>query len=635
MELKYGWAGKILDVDLTRGKVEKKPLDETLALRFIGGRGFNNWLLFKDVKPGVDPLGPENVLIFGTGPTTGTLLPGAGRFTVTSKSPLTEIFGDSSCGGSWGAELKFAGYDQLIVRGKASEPVYLFIDGEAVHIREAKNIWGKDTFETQELIKRELGDPRIEVACIGPAGENLVKFATIMARNRAAGRTGMGCVMGSKRLKAIAIRGSKGVRVADPRNFRKLLERMRGITAKDYFAGKMSIEGTAEFTERHNTILGGLTAYNARQAWSDPKKVRQIRGEVLVRKHQKSRKACFACMVPCNLFYQVDKGPYSGLSWDKIEFATIGRFTVALGLYDLGLALQVGALCDKYGIDTISFGTTLAWAWECFEQGILSQKDTGGLELLWGKPDPILPLIEMTVQREGFGNLLAEGVRKAAQIVGKGADRYALHCKGLEAICADPRAGQGQGMSYAVSSRGFDHLRAHPVAAALNGEQAKELFGTEKALDASSINGKGEFVKWFEDLRAVHDSLIVCKWSIALSLAVPANFLVEMLNAVTGLDFEAKEILKIGERIIHVEKAFNTREGLTRKDDTMPKRFLEEKIPDGPCKGQVLNLEPLLDQYYTARGWDVKTGLAPRGKLEDLGLQEIAEELERLGKLPG
>ena len=631
--MKYGWAGKILDIDLSHRRVEKKPLDEKAALNFLGARGLNGQVLYREVGPRVDPLSPNNVLIFGVGPVTGTLLPGAGRYTVTAKSPLTGIFGDGSCGGAWGAELKFAGYDQIIVRGKADNPVYIFIDGDKVEIRDALDIWGKDTFETQELIKEKIGDPRVEVCCIGPAGENLVKFAIIMARNRTAGRTGMGCIMGSKNLKAIAVRGSNGLKIPDPRGFKKLLEKMMGIQANDWFAKSLSLEGTPGFMQRNNAILGNLGAYNNRQTWSDPDKVNKVSGQHLVEKYQVGRKSCFSCSVPCSLFYKIEKGPFSGLAWDKMEFATLGRFSVSLGLENMEVVLQAGAMCDKYGMDVISFGTTLAWAYECYEQGIISEKDTDGQRLSWGSFDPLFAFIKKTTYREGFGDLLAEGVRKASQIVGKGSERYALQTKGLEAFNADPRASLGRGLSYAVSTRGFDHLRALPFEAALNEDQAKELFGTEEALNRFSIAGKGKLVKWFEDLRAIHDSLEVCKWSIAFSLAVAPDLLTEMLNSVTGLNFEVKDLFKIGERIIHVEKAFNTREGLTRKDDSMSKRFLEEPIPDGPSKGQVIPLDPLLDQYYTARGWDVKTGLVPRAKFEDLGLNEIAKELEGMERL--
>ena len=633
MKLEYGWAGKVLDVNLSEGRIEKKPLDEKLALNFIGGRGLNGWVLFNEIKPTVDPTGPENILLFGIGPVTGTLLPGAGRFTVTSKSPLTGIYGDSSCGGSWGAELKYAGYDQLIIRGKANRPVYIYIDGEEVKILDAAHIWGKDTFDTQELIKKELKDPRVEVCCIGPAGENLVKYATILARNRVAGRTGMGCVMGSKNLKAIAIKGCKDLKIAEPREFRKLYEKMKGISANDWLAKTLSMAGTAEFTENNNTILGSLSAYNARQAYIDPRKARKLSGNYFVHNFQKSRKACFACGVPCSSFFEINRGPFSGLSWDKIEFATIGRFTVALGIENLEVALQAGMLCDRYGIDTISFGSTLAWAYECFAERILTVEETGGLKLSWGNPDPVFALIKQTAYQEGFGKLIAEGVRKAAGTVGRGSEKYALHSKGLESICADARAHQGKGLEYAVCSRGFDHLRALPFEAAMNEDEIKDLFDTEETLNRFSTGGKGKLIKWFEDLRAVHDSLIVCKWSTAFSLAVHPDLYVEMLNMVTGLDFETPGLLKAGEKIMHLEKAFNMREGLTRKDDRLPERYLKEPIPEGPSKGQVVHLDELLDQYYMARGWDVNTGLVPKNKFEGLGLNEIAEDLEKAGKL--
>jgi aldehyde:ferredoxin oxidoreductase len=631
VKLKYGWAGQVLDIDLTRGEIRKRPLDEKLALNFLGGRGLNGWALYNEVKAGIDPLGEENVLIFGVGPMTGTLSPGAGRFTVTSKSPLTGIFGDSSCGGSWGAELKFAGYDQVIIRGKAEKPVYLFIDGDKVQIRDARDLWGKDTYTAQERIKKELSDPRIEVACIGPAGEKLVKFATVVAQNRVAARTGMGCVMGSKNLKAVAIRGYQGVAIAKPALYKKWFEELCGISDHDYFAQSMSMEGTAGFTERQNTLMGSLASYNAQRTRIDPERARKLRGEVIVKKYQVGRKACFSCTVPCNLFYRITQGPFSGLSWDKIEFATIGRFTAALGIDNIEVALKAGALCDQYGMDSLSLGTTLAWLYECFEKNIVTKNELHGFDLTWGNADPVFPLIEMTANREGIGDILAEGVKRAAQTIGRGSDRFALHSKGMEAICADPRAGMGQGLSFAVSTRGYDHLRAHQPK--FTEEQAKELFGTEEALNRSSTNGKGSIVRWSEDLMAVHDSLIVCKWSIE-PIAFPTDMLIRGMNHVTGLNFDADEIMGIGERIFHVEKAFNIREGLTRKDDTLPRRHLEEQIPDGPVKGQTVQLEPLLDGYYAARGWDIPTGLIPKSKLVNLGLPGIADELENMGKIP-
>jgi len=272
--------------------------------------------------------------------------------------------------------------------------------------------------------------------------------------------------------------------------------------------------------------------------------------------------------------------------------------------------------------------------YECFEKNLITKKDLDGLELTWGSSDPVFRLIEMTANREGIGDIMAEGVKRAAQVIGGDSNRFALHSKGLEAICADPRAGMGQGLGYAVASRGFDHLRAEIMEGALTSEMARELFGTEEALNKRSLSGKGRMVRWFEDLRAFHDSLIVCKWSIAHDIAISPDILIRGLNHVTGLGFDVKEIMRIGERIIHVEKAFNIREGLTRKDDTLPMRHLKEEIPDGPLKGQTVDLSPLLDDYYEARGWDSQTGLVPKSKLEELGLIGIGKELEDMGKMP-
>jgi len=626
-----GWMGKVLRINLTEKKIEKEPLDRNLALKFLGGRGLNAITLYRELEPGTDPLSPENKIIFGVGPCNGTLSLGSGRYNVTSKSPLTGGFGDSNSGGFWGPELKYAGYDQIIIEGKAEKPVYIWIDGDKVEIKDASHLWGKDTFETKKLIQKEFGDPRIEVVGIGPAGENLIKFANVITcPYRAAGRTGMGCVMGSKNLKAIAVRGTEGVKVAYPEKLQEAALKSYQILYSDWFARKFSEEGSTCLVEIYNN-LGALNIRNCQAGVFE--NIDGLLGKYFDEKYKVANKGCFSCPLHCGCFWMIKDGPLAGLRWGKAEFATIINFTTRVGVSNIEVALSAGVLCDKYGIDLISLGGVLGFAFECYEKGIISEKDTDGLKLEWGNEDAVLKLIKKVVFREGFGDILAEGTKRASEIIGKGSEDYALHVKGQEHIECDPRGLQAWGLGYAVSTRGLDHLRALPVFEyTISPEKAKELFGTEKAADRFSTEGKGRMVKWFEELRAFADSMEICKYITRTGLIYPEP-LTQLLNAVTGVNFSPDDAYKIGERIINVEKAFNTREGFARKDDTLPKRFLKEPLPFGPSKGHVCNLEPMLDDYYKLRGWDVKTSFPTRAKLEELGLKEIADELEKLDKI--
>lgn len=626
-----GWMGTVLRVNLTEKKITRESLDKELALKFLGGRGLNAAALFRELKPDTDPLSPENKIIFGVGPCNATLSLGSGRYNVTSKSPLTGGFGDSNSGGFWGPEFKYAGYDQLIIEGKATEPVYLWIDDEKIEIRNASHLWGKDNFETKKLILREFGDPKIQVVSIGPAGENQVRFANIMsAPFRAAGRTGMGCVMGSKNLKAIAVRGTGGVKIAHPEKLQEVALKSYEILYSDWFARRFSEQGSPCLTEIYNN-LGALNVRNCQAGVFE--KIDGILGTYFDEKYKVADKACFSCPLHCACFWMIKDGSSAGLRWGKAEFATIINFTTRVGVSDIEVALRAGVLVDKAGIDLISLGGVLSFAFECYEKGIISEKDTDGLRLEWGNGDAVLALVKKVIHREGFGDILAEGVREASRRIGKGSEDYALHVKGSEHIECDPRGLQAWGLGYAVSSRGLDHLRALPAFEyTISPQRAKELFGTEKAADRFSTEGKGRMVKWFEELRAFADSMEICKYITRTGL-IYSEPLVELLNAVTGEDFMPDDAYKIGERIVNVEKAFNVREGFTRKDDTLPKRFLKEPLPDGPSKGHVCDLEPMLDDYYRLRGWDVKTSLPIGAKLQELGLEEVAGELEKLGKL--
>jgi len=628
----YGWVGRVLHIDLTRRKAATVPLDPLDMRMYLGGRGLNLITLYRELKPKIDPLSPDNVLIFGTGPLTGALSPvGSGRFNVSAKSPLTGILGDSNCGGFWAPELKYAGYDQIVIHGRASEPVYIWIDDDDVEIRIAKHLWGKDTYETHRSIIEEIEDPEIHTVEVGLAGENLVKIANILSdAYRSAGRTGLGAVMASKNLKAIAVRGTRGVKVADPEKLLEITLKDIEILYSDWFSRLFSEQGSMCLVRIYQD-LGALVTKNYQEGQFNP--IEGLLGEHYTGKYEVKPRGCFSCPLHCASFWMMTDGPFSGVRAPKIEFGIVINYTTRLGIGNLEIGLKAIDLLQRYGLDTISTGAIIGFAIECYEKGILTDKDTGGLKLEWGNGEVVLETIHKIAHREGIGSILAEGSRIAAQKIGKGAEKYAIHTKGLEHIECDPRGIQAWGLGFAVASRGADHLRALPAFEyTISPERAKELFGTSKAADRFATEGKGRMVKWFEEVRAFTDSIEACKFITRTGLIWP-EVQAQVLSAVTGLELKAEDALLIGERIVNVERAFNVREGITRKDDNLPERFTKEPMPSGPSKGHVCNLEPMLDDYYKLRGWDVTTGMPTREKLEELGLKEVADELERLGKL--
>lgn len=626
----YGWMGTILRVDLSTGTITKEPLDKEVALKFIGGRGLNSYTLYREVGPETDPLSPENRVIFGVGPCNGSLSVGSGRCTVTAKSPLTGILGDSNFGGFWGAELKYAGYDQIIIQGKADHPVYLYIDDDEVEIRSAKHLWGKTTSETDRLLRNEIGDPTIQLVYIGPAGERLVKFANVMSNlYRAAGRTGMGCALGAKNLKAIAVRGTKGVKIAKPEHLQQTILEAYDILKHDKIAQLWAEQGTLCLIEKYN-LLGTMSTRNFQYPTVNTER---YNGKYFDEKYKIKNRACMGCPLHCGCYYSIKDGPRSGFRWGKIEYGSIDGFVSRIDVGDIEFALEACWLADQFGVDAITLGAALSFAFECYEKGILTTSDTEGLTLEWGNMEAAGQLIKKIVGREGIGDILAEGTRKASEIIGKGSEEYALHTKGLDHVEADPRGLHAWGLGYAVSTRGADHLRALPAfEMSITPERARELFGSEEAGDRFAIKGKGTMVKWYEELRAFEDSMEVCKFIARTELNFPGP-LAQILNCVTGLNLSADDVLQTGERIINVERAFNVREGLGRADDSLPRRFLEEPLPAGPGQGHVCELYPMLDDYYLHRGWDIETGFQTRKKLEELGLNEVADDLERIGRL--
>lgn len=633
----HGWVGCLLRVNLTDHRIQKEEYPDPLRRDFVGGRGVNSRLLFDEVKPGIDPLGPENKLFFGTSPLTGTGLVTSGRIHVTSKSPLTGILGDSNAGGHFGPEVKWAGYDHIIVEGISERPVYLWIDDDRVEIRDARHLWGRVVSETYAMLREELGDPRIRIAAIGPGGENLVRFASVMTDyGNACGKTGMGTVMGSKRLKAVAVRGTKGFTVADPQRFKTI--------ARDWVCKIRNGPGYKNFS-RFGTLMyltqyhsqGRSVARNA-QLTADIDYIERYSAESMM-KHMTRNVACFGCPIHCKHEFKIRNGAYAGEKGHGTEFCIMSAHGPSCGNADEAALLKINNICNEYGICGDTSGITLAAAFEWYQRGILTKGDTEGRALTWGDTETHIELLMKVIKREGLGDLLAEGSAIAAKKIGKGAEKFISHAKGGDIDQVDIRTLKGCALSDAVSSRGADPQRGWPGVEfyPMKRETAKRLFGSEEAANPRSYEGKGKLVHFYATLCTMCDVLGICKFSSAwFGTAVGLKEMGELLSAATGMDFEEKRMKEIGDRINNVERAFLVREGITRKDDTIQGRAMEEPVPSGPYKGERLDregMDRMLDDYYRVVGWDRETGVPTRKTLEDLGLSDVADELAKKGMI--
>ncbi len=636
MDKVYGWCGRILKVDLTEKSTRVLPLDLEIAKKFIGGRGLNSYTLYHLVKSDLDEFSPENVVIVGAGPLCGTLVPAASKFTITSKSPSTNIFSDSCAGGYFGPELKYAGYDQIVISGASSTPVYLLIDDDEVEIVAAEKLWGQDTWTTQKEIWQRHGDD-YQIACIGQAGENLIRYAGVMhGLKRAAGKYGMGAVMGSKRLKAIAVRGTRGVRIAHPDSLVAFARKaQQQITASTLYRTR-SVYGTPHL-EDVLSPLGILSPRNFRSTTFEA--YEKIGGIRLTDLYSDRMRSCMGCPAHCTHVYSLKEGAYQGTFGEGPEFTLTSMVGDRCGISDLEALLKINQLLNEYGMDAAAFGGLVGWAMDCYERGIIDRSDTDGLALNFGNAEATLELVHKTARREGFGAILAEGEKRAPRLIKRGSEKYMHHSKGGIIIAEDPRALPGFGLAYLTSTRGSDHLRAmftietHP----LGPQTAKKLFGSEDVANPRTPKGKGQGVKWYEDLTTVVDAFGLCKFNYPRMLddvESALEMLAEGYYCVTGVRISVAEMLRTGERIFNVEKAFNTRLGLTRKDDSFsnPEKFQQEPLKDGGFKGQVFHLEPMLDEYYATRGW-TNDGLPTCEKLDELGLSEIARELAAAGRI--
>ena len=639
----FGWSGSILEIDLSSGKITKEPLELDFARKWIGGEGFGAKILWDEVGPDVeDGLDPRNVLIFASGTLNGTLAPSSGRFEVVTKSPLTGIFGDSNAGGHFGPEFKRAGYDVIVIRGRAEKPVYVWIDDDAVEIRSAAHLWGKNVPESDAAIKAELGDKDIHVSCIGPAGEKQVRFAIIMNDLvRAPGWTGSGAVAGSKNLKAIAVRGTHGIRIARPEEFEKACRNAREKVRKNPQSKTLARLGTM-YLARQFQMGGYASLRNFTEATCHPDYFQKISGENFAGNYTYGRIGCHGCEVQCGHKVAVKDGPYQGVhGGGGFEFGSIGPYIFWYGSDNLSLAVAAAKYCNDNGIDGTEPGMLLAWATDCYKRGILTKDDTDGLELDWGAEDVALEVLSKINSREGFGNLLAEGLARAAKKLGRGSEYFAQTIKGRPSLEAGVRGTYGTALASVTSTRGADHLRGWPhfEYADLPEERSLKRWGHRKTGDGRSPEGKAPMTAYDQSLHIIMDLLGACKFHTRLALeGLNEDDFSAMLSAATGLDITTQELMTASDRVYNLERAYNVRLGLGRKDDMLPEMYFNEPMRGGPLSGFSIDragFEKMLDDFYAYRGWDVGTGIPTRKTLENLELKDVADDLERRGTMPG
>jgi aldehyde:ferredoxin oxidoreductase len=617
----FGLMGKILRVNLTDGKISEEEIPEEMVKKYLGGRGIASRYLFDELEPGVDPLGPENKLIFMSGLLSGTPSPSAGRYSVVAKSPLTNIWAQANSGGRWGVDLKQSGFDGIIFEGISEKPVYLVIDDGKAELRDASAFWGKNVAETTKMFKETL-DKKFNVACIGVAGEKLVKYAAIMNDiHRAAGRCGLGAVMGSKRLKAVVAKGSQKIQIANKEAFQEVSKRQFELLGEAILAAGLEGYGTNLVLDMVN-VVGGLPTRNWQTGICEY--AEEVNGEALSEKVLVGTVGCFACPIKCGRNTEIKKGPYAGQKGEGPEYETVVVFGPMCDNPDMESITMANYLCNDYGMDTISCGSTISFTMECFEKGILTKEKTEGLEINFGDSAVIVDLVHKIAKREGVGDLLAEGSRIMSQRLGQGSERFAMQVKGLELPAYDSRAAKITGLAFATANRGGDHITGYVQGPTFLASPFLVIEDSEIQDPLVENPDETRVVKELEDVLTTFDALGSCKF---MGMGSDAEEITDIIKAVTGWEFEVADLRKAGERIYNLERAFNVREGMTRADDTLPKRLLEDPLPEGQAEGQVNNLEALLDPYYEFRGWDKATGKPTPEKLRELGLEDVINQI--------
>ena len=608
--------GKVLRVDLTAKTLKEESIPESVARKYLGGKGYAVYMLYQYLKEyeaegispaDINPLGPENVLIFATGPGTGVAgFPSSGRYHVMAlKSPLTGSIGSANSGGEWGPFLKFAGFDAIIIEGASEKPVYLAVVNGSAEIRDASDLWGKSVLDTTRILKRRVGGINTSVACIGPAGENLVYMACIMNdEHRAAGRTGLGAVMGSKKLKAIVVSGQEKVPIAEPERFKEISRRCLDTLRKNSVTGEgLPTYGTAILVNVINTA--GALPYKNWQSGVNPD-AEKISGETLAETYLVKRRACWGCPIGCGRVTSVKSGPFQILNTEGPEYESIWALGSSTGVKDLDAVVKANHYCNEFGMDPISLGSTIAAAMELNEKGYIPKEDLQGLDLRFGNSAALVEAVWRTAYKAGFGKYLALGSKRLCEIYGH--PEISMSVKGLEMPAYDPRGIKGIGLNYATANRGGCHVTGYTV--------SPEVLGIPEKIDPLTPEGKAKWVKIFQDLTCVVNSTVNC---LFVTFALGAKDYAELLTAVTGWNLTEQEILKIGERIYNLERVILNKYGFDGKDDTLPKRLLEEPMPEGPAKGQVVELEKMKEEYYRLRGW--VNGIPTPEKLKELEIE--------------
>jgi len=620
-----GYQNRILEVDLSKASTETISIEEDALRQYLGGSGLAAKLFLDRGLQDVEPLSPENQVFVMTGPLAGTGFPGAARFAVAAKSPLTRLWGEANCGGHFGAQLKFAGYDGIIVKGRAAGPVYLWIDDDKIEFRDASHLWGKDVYETEDMMKAEMEGAGVEggvrLLSIGPAGENQVKYAAVAGeKGDFAGRCGLGAVLGSKNLKAIVVRGTRGVAIADPEGFKTAVSEARA---------KIKEAGLAKAWREHSTAIGmvagtkhgGVSGKNWSQgdlyAFAKP-----IRGFAITERLVRSQ-SCYGCPIGCKRVVKVDEGPYRTDEGPGPEFQTCLNFGLMLMNNNLEGVIKANELCNRYGLDTISCGSSIAFATECLEKGLITTEDTDGVELKWGDIGPAIEMIHKIAKREGFGDVLAEGVRSAAKKIGGNSADFAIEVKGLEVPMHDPRGFHGQGLAQVIPARGGAHTDAIHFLIEENFSKYPEL-GLTGEYEAMTSDGKAEMTVASESLGNLCNSSSMCLYAMG---TIGFTDLVAAHKTTTGADFTQEELLKTAERIVLLKRGLSNLMGMRAEDEKLPERIMTP-MDVGPTAGSVPDMEKMLKEYYAIRGIDAD-GRPGKERLLDLDLEDLATQLAK------
>ena len=638
----YGHQGKILHVDLSSGKIWKEDIPEEWRRLYVGSRGINAKLLWDYCKdPEITWDDPRNIIIYAPGAVTGTTAPASGRTSVTTVGCTTGLYLKSNTGGHWGAELKFAGYDHLVVHGVADKPSYIYIEDDLVEIRDAKDLWGKDIIETDTLLKKWHGNES-KGLYIGPAGENLVRASSIQCSlYHAAGRGGGAAVMGKKNLKAVAVKGTKPVKVKDPKKFAEAAEEMRELLRKDSGAIGLHDFGTAGSIAAVNE-LHAFPGKNWQTGYTE--NVHPITGQALVELgYLKRRVACFGCTIGCHRYSTIEKGPNKGIASGGPEYETFGALGNGPGIIDTEGVLLLNEMCNRLGLDTITAGTVSQWAIESYLRGVLTKEDTDGLELDWGKLDETLKIVEALALRKGkLGNLLGDGLKIATKKVGHDSYKWAImNAKGLEQSNVETRSAKAYALAFAVNPRGNDHLMTETFAEFGASPEAVEVIekvtGDKKWASPHFTDYRAEIVRWHEDCYEITEALGFCVFTSTAAYGVNPDNMARMYEAATGISMSEDELMFTGRRVVTLEKAFNVTRGATREHDNLPWRLMNEGADSGPLKGEMNSqeeLDDMLNKYYALHEWDSKTSWPKRETYEKLDLSDVADYLESIGKLP-